>query len=256
MIMRYTVILCSLLLTFSTAPVTLARQGWSRWDHHPTRRTLTRPTSTTPAPVRHERPVQHNNNNNNRGGSRSWDHRIGWSVPPERCQISGDLRHVSGHQLDSYYIDYVSELLVQDKTLLSPIVFDGVMVSRTNTYKNLYFVSFKVFRVLKGQIQQQFHGHLRLLFQVESRKKNYKLKGNHNCPPVPFNVRSGKRYIVFVKNLRTPGRFLATAKPELVRRKSTREVKQMVSCKHCGELHSMNLSTLQTIHNICFQSRV
>ena len=218
-----TIVLC-LLVTSALSPV--VSEPWNRWDHHPTRRSYSRPkTTTTASPTTTAAPRRS-------AGSRRWDHRIGWSVPPERCQIPADMRH-GGQQFDSYYIDYVSDLLVQDKTLLSPIVFDGVMVSRTNTYKNLYFVSFKVFRVLKGHIEQQFHGHLRLLFQVDTRR-NHKLKGTQNCPPVPFNVKSGKRYIVFVKNVRTPGRYIATAKPELVRRKSSKEVKQMVSCKYCG----------------------
>ena len=222
-----------LLLSTALSPV-VSEPGWNRWDHHPTRRSYVRPQTTTTTPSTTTTPAPRSRGSH---GSRRWDHRIGWSVPPERCQIPADLRRGPSQQFDSYYIDYVSDLLVQDKTLLSPIVFDGVMVSRTNTYKNLYFVSFKVFRVLKGHIEQQFHGHLRLLFQVDSRR-NHKLRGAHNCPPVPFNVKSGKRYIVFVKNVRTPGRYIATAKPEIARRKSSKEVKHMATCKYCGKTFS------------------
>ena len=166
-----TIVLCLLLSSALLSPV-VSEPGWNRWDHHPTRRSYIRPkttttpsTTTTPAAPRRSH------------GPRRWDHRIGWSVPPERCQIPADLRH-GGKQLDNYYIDYVSDLLVQDKTLLSPIVFDGVMVSRTNTYKNLYFVSFKVFRVLKGHIEQQFHGHLRLLFSSGNKEKPPQTQGD------------------------------------------------------------------------------
>ena len=115
--------------------------------------TKTVTTTSTPAPVTR--------------AQKSWDHRLGWSVPPERCQIPQESRSYGGQTLNSYYIDYVSDLLVQDKTLVSPIVLEGAMVSRTNTYKNLYFVSFKVFRVLKGKIHQQLKGQLRLLFRTE-----------------------------------------------------------------------------------------
>ena len=199
----------------------------ARWDHHPSRRLPTTTPRTTPVP---------SVSRSGGGRSRTWDHRLGWSVPAERCQIPADSRQLpSGTPLHSYYIDYVHHLLVQDKTLVSPVVFEGAMVSRTNTYKNLYFVSFKVFRVLKGHIHQQLQGHVRLLFQTESRRMNYKNKNMKNCPPVPFNVRSGRRYLVFVKNLRSPGRYIAVAKPEVLRRKSMREVKEMLSCDYCGK---------------------
>ena len=59
-------------------------------------------------------------------------------------------------------------------------------------------------------------------------------RGN-SCPPVQFNVKSGRKYLVFVRNLRSPGRYIATAKPEVVRRKSLREAKQILNCKNCGE---------------------
>ena len=240
------------LYLLSLACLLVAQPG--RWDHHPTRRTFTRRITTSPvSPVSPVRTTTATTSRTSRlsvprererergsrgGGSRAWEHALGWSVPAERCQIPADTRHLpgpSGAPLHSYYIDYVNELLVQDKTVVSPIVFEGAMVSRTNTYKNLYFVSFKVFRVLKGHIHQQLQGHIRLLFQTESRRMNYKSKTIKNCPPVPFNVRSGRRYFVFVKNLLSPGRFIAVAKPEVVRRKTMREVKQILSCDYCGK---------------------
>ena len=195
-----------------------------RWDHHQRHSvTKTVTTTSTPAPVTR--------------AQKSWDHRLGWSVPPERCQIPQESRSYGGQTLNSYYIDYVSDLLVQDKTLVSPIVLEGAMVSRTNTYKNLYFVSFKVFRVLKGKIHQQLQGQLRLLFRTEpGRPRSGGSRGPRGCQPVPFGVRSGRRYLVFVKSLRAPGRYIAVAKPEAVRRKSLREVKHILTCRHCGKL--------------------
>ena len=236
-----------LLCTIATLVLSPAwtEPGRSRWDHHPSHRrriTPTPRTSTTTAPP----PATPSQRRRNRG-NKSWNHRLGWSVPAERCQIPSESRTISGglgQPLDSYYIDYVSDLLVQDKTLLSPIVFEGSMVSRTNTYKNLYFVSFKVFRVLKGKIHKQLQGHLRLLFQTESRRKSYNIKGMNNCPPVPFDVRSGRRYLVFVKNLRTPGRYIAIAKPDLLKRKSLKEVNQMLNCRYCGKLMLKYLNLL------------
>ena len=207
-----------------------------RWDHHPqgqrrgsVSRTVTTPTTSAPV-TKAQRP--------------GWDHRLGWSVPPERCQIPPESRTLGGpggQTLNSYYIDHVSELLVQDKTLVSPIVFEGAMVSRTNTYKNLYFVSFKVFRVLKGKIHQQLQGQLRLLFRTEPRpgargQRSGGSRGGRGCQPVPFGVKSGRRYLVFARSLRAPGRYIAMARPEAVRRKSLREVKHILTCRHCGKL--------------------
>ena len=61
----------------------------------------------------------------------------------------------------------------------SPIVFEGVMMSRTNTYKNLYFVSFKVFRVLKGKIHRQLQGSknmiMCIIFKMEKIRKMFEI---------------------------------------------------------------------------------
>ena len=112
------------------------------------------------------------------------------------------------------YVSSVKELLLEDKLLLAPVVFEGTMVSRTNTYKGLYFVSFKVLRVVKGRLHPQLYGHIRLLFQTEGRH-SAPLRGNA-CPPVPFNVRSGRKYLIFVKKI-SVGRYVGVAEPELVR---------------------------------------
>jgi len=204
-----------------------------RWDHHSKKRTharkyvrttTTTTTTTTPAPAVSPR--------------RSWRHSLGWTIPAERCQIPREPRRLSnGKPLDSNYIDYVKDLLVEDKTLLSPIVFEGAMVSRTNTYNSLYFVSFKVFRVFKGQIHRQLQGQVRLLFQTQPHKSSHGLKKTglrgSNCPPVPFNVKSGRKFIIFVKKIKTPGRYVAVAQPELVRKKTLKAVKHILGCPKC-----------------------
>jgi len=207
-----------------------------RWDHHSNKRrkyvrpttttstTTTTTTTTTPAPKVSPR--------------RSWHHSLGWTIPAERCQIPKEPRRLtSGTKLDSNYIDYVKDMLVEDKAILAPIVFEGAMVSRTNTFRGLYFVSFKVFRVFKGQIHQQLHGPVRLLFQTQSHKStNSKRKTgvrSSNCPPVPFNVKSGRKFLIFVKKIKTPGRYVAVAEPELVRKKTLKAVKHVLGCSKC-----------------------
>ena len=167
-----------LLLLLVTAGPLLGSPG--RWDHH------SRARSTAPAPARTTpRPAP-------RPARPAWRHRLGWSVPPGRCQARG-LAPVAA-KLDQNYIDYVSELLVEDKAILAPVVFEGAMVSRTNTHNHLYWVSFKVFRVVKGAIHQQLRANLRLLFQTESglagqagQRRRAARPGK--CAPVPFNVR-------------------------------------------------------------------
>lgn len=207
-----------------------------RWDHHSNKRnharkyvrtTTTTTTTTTPAPSVSPR--------------RSWSHSLGWTIPAERCQIPKEPRRLpTGKLLDSNYIDYVKDMLVEDKALLSPVVFEGAMVSRTNTYNSLYFVSFKVFRVFKGQIHRQLQGQVRLLFQTQPQKSALGLRKTglraSNCPPVPFNVKSGRKYLIFVKKIKTPGRYVAVAEPELVRKKTLKAVKHILGCSKCGKL--------------------
>ncbi len=163
-----------------------------------------------------------------------------------------------GRSLNMDYVMGVGELQLEDKLLLAPVVFEGAMVSRTNTYKGLYFVSFKVMRVLKGRIhRQQLAGQVRLLFQTlppamasttaagadtdgvshnnsssSSLVNRAGLRGNA-CPPVPFNVRTGRKYLIFVRKLAL-GRYVAVAEPELVRKK-TRKAVRRTFCPGCGE---------------------
>ena len=103
--------------------------------------------------------------------------------------------------INKEYVRNVEHLLLEDKLMLSPIIFEGIMVSRTNTYKGLYFVSFKVIQVIKGRLSTQLQGHIRLLFQsnqiyFNSLRSSLRMNA---CPPIPFRARTGRRYLVFVK---------------------------------------------------------
>ena len=49
-------------------------------------------------------------------------------------------------------------------TLLISLVFSGRLISRSNVYNSLYFVSLRVQRVLKGSVPRRMHRHMRLLF--------------------------------------------------------------------------------------------
>ena len=152
----------------------------------------------------------------------------------------------TGRSIDTSYVDHVKRLLVEDRVLLAPVVFEGAMVSRTNTYKGLYFVSFKVFRVLKGSIHRQLTGQVRLLFQssVGRRGRRRQSLRPGSCPPIPFNVRSGRKYLIFVKQIKSAGRYAAVAEPELVRRKSLKAARQSLACPKCGKLILPVLSDL------------
>ena len=47
---------------------------------------------------------------------------------------------------------------------LSISIFSGRLISRSNVYNSLYFVSLRVQRVLKGSVPRRMHRHMRLLF--------------------------------------------------------------------------------------------
>ena len=226
-----------LLLAAALLASCLAEPG--RWDHR--RSTYTqyrhrRPnltTTTTPAPSTTSTTVTPRPRPT--ATSRSWSHSLGWERPAHRCQV--EARQLpGGRALEPTYIDYVRNLLVEDKVLLAPVVFEGAMVSRTNTYKSLYFVSFKVFRVLKGSIHRELAGQVRLLFRSNSARRSRRSRRPANCAPVPFNVRSGRKYLIFVKQIKTAGLYAAVAEPEIVRKKTLKAARHGLGCPKCGKL--------------------
>ena len=188
-----------------------------RWDRH-RRRKHRPPPPATPRPTRPPEPPRRHSKlpaapttalvPTTAKPAKQWTHTLTSQPPVHRCQAFPHAPLPHGLRVNEDYVKGVESLLIQDKLLLSPIVFQGAMVSRTNTYKGLYFVSFKVIKVVKGRLHPQLNGHVRLLFQTEQFSSSNRragggggrrqLKGNA-CPPVPFNVRSGRKYLIFVK---------------------------------------------------------
>ena len=197
-----------------------------RWDQHRRRSRPSLPPPSTVSPT-------------TRKPEKQWTHGFSSNPPLHRCQISSHTILPNGLPVNYDYVRSVKELLLEDKLLLSPVVIEGVMVSRTNTYKGLYFVSFKVVKVVRGRVSSQLHGHIRLLFQTEQGLSagRAELRGNA-CPPVPFNVRTGRKYLLFVKKI-AAGRYAAVAVPEQVKEKSRKAILKTFcpGTSGCGEFH-------------------
>jgi len=148
-----------------------------------------------------------------------------------------------------------------DKIVLSPIVFQGRLISRSNVYNSLYFVSLRVQRVLKGSVPKRMHRHMRLLFHTESnfhtsshgdkssaphhqrRRLNHNSRtaatdsksqsGGHrnHCQPVSFDVKAGRKYAVYVKKVAT-GRYVAVAQPDVYTKKVRKAARKLL-CQKC-----------------------
>ena len=54
------------------------------------------------------------------------------------------------------------------------------------------------------------------------------------CRPVHFNIRSGRKYIFYVKRV-SAGRYVSVAIPDQLNRKS-RKISKKLLCKNCGKL--------------------
>jgi hypothetical protein len=74
-------------------------------------------------------------------------------------------------------LEPASSLGLDDKLVLSPIVFVGRLVSRSNVYNSLYFASFRVLRVVKGRLPARLRKHIRLLFKAEHQEKSNNQRG-------------------------------------------------------------------------------
>ena len=84
--------------------------------------------------------------------------------------------------------------------------------------------------------------HIRLMYQQQPPNRKRKPKAtrpekvvdSRKCQfPVRFNVRSGKKYLIFIRKL-GPARYVAVAQPQ----SWTKEIKRMsrkLLCKSCGE---------------------
>ena len=68
-------------------------------------------------------------------------------------------------ELSQSHLKTVSELSQYHlRNHLISLVFSGRLISRSNVYNSLYFVSLRVQRVLKGSVPRRMHRHMRLLF--------------------------------------------------------------------------------------------
>ncbi len=58
-------------------------------------------------------------------------------------------------------------------------------------------------------------------------------QNNNKCMPVSFDIKNGRKYLIYVKKVST-GRYVAVATPDLYTRKS-RKVARKLLCKNCGK---------------------
>ena len=83
------------------------------------------------------------------------------SVAPRFVRSAGGRHKKECQALDS-------NLLAEEKLVLSPIVIQGRLVSRSNAYNSLYFVSFRVLKVMKGKVPKKLRKHIRLMFHMDN----------------------------------------------------------------------------------------
>eukprot|EP00093_Oithona_nana_P013376 13376.XXX_446359_449275_1 [CDS] Oithona nana genome sequencing. len=124
----------------------------------------------------------------------------------------------------------------QDKLVLAPIVFQGRLISRSNVYNSLYFVSLRVQRVLKGSVPKRMHRHMRLLFHTDSPKHHTGTSSGNSvspCRPVTFEVKTGQKYAIYVKKVEM-GRYVAVATPDTYTRKVRKAARKLL-CQNCRE---------------------
>lgn len=114
----------------------------------------------------------------------------------------------------------------------------GRLISRSNVFNNLYFVSLRVQRVLKGSVPKRMHRHMRLLFHTSHMLHHHQRRHQHQCLPVSFNVKTGRKYVVYVKKVAT-GRYVAIAQPDVYTKKVRKAAKKLL-CQNCGKFRVKN----------------
>lgn len=123
----------------------------------------------------------------------------------------------------------LAESKPEDKIVLTPILVQGRLISRSNDFNSLYFVSFRVLKVLKGKLPRKLRRHVRLMYQQENEDE----KVNPLCEfPVKFDVKANRKYLIFIKRL-GPARYVAIAKPE-VWTKDVRRIAKKTLCEGCA----------------------
>lgn len=73
------------------------------------------------------------------------------------------------------------------------------------------------------------HRHMRLLFSSTSSEDQ---RRHHQCLPVTFNVKTGRKYAVYVKKVAT-GKYVAIAQPDVYTKKVRKAAKKLL-CQNCG----------------------
>ena len=86
--------------------------------------------------------------------------KYGYSKPFQSC-LRAVIEQTQFVELSQSHIRVVSKQFHQH---LSIWIFSGRLISRSNVYNSLYFVSLRVQRVLKGSVPRRMHRHMRLLF--------------------------------------------------------------------------------------------
>jgi len=127
-----------------------------------------------------------------------------------------------------------SDMSLGDKLLRSPLAVQARATGRSRAGENgLYFASFRVHRVLRGQLPRHLRRHLRLAFSQ---------RPSSCAQPPEFNVKGGVRYVLLARMGRLSRRLEATFSPELWTRPSRRVVKRTL-CAGCGELSPPRVCT-------------
>ena len=126
------------------------------------------------------------------------------------------------------------------------LILAGRLISRSNVYNSLYFVSLRVQRVLKGSVPKRMHRHMRLLFHTDSPKHHstaarlhrHRIKAGTSsgnsvspCRPVTFEVKTGQKYAIYVKKVEM-GRYVAVATPDTYTRKVRKAARKLL-CQNC-----------------------
>ena len=100
---------------------------------------------------------------------------------------------------------------------------------RSASYNGLYFSSMRILRVMKGKVPKRLRRHVRLVFRQEDERHRPRPPCEH---PVRFGVRSGRKYLMFLKRL-GPARYAAVERPATWS-KHARRVAKKILCEGCG----------------------
>ena len=107
-------------------------------------------------------------------------------------------------------------------------------MNRSTSYNGLYLSSIRILKVLKGKVPQRLRRHVRLVFRQGGDDRRDRRSRRRRCEqPVRFNVRSGRKYLMFLERLGA-ARYAAVAKPAAWSKQTKRAAKRVL-CKGCGQ---------------------